>query len=235
MLLEIGVEEMPADDVTAALAQAKVSAQTLFDELRLTFAGLDVFATPRRIVVIAREVAPRQSDEEFVAKGPPADRAFDADGNPTRAATGFARGKGVEVADLLVKDLDGGSYVTAAVRNAGKPATEVLSKALPGFIDRLKFSKSMRWNTTDQAFSRPIRWIAALFGEAIIPFEFAGVVSGNITRGLRPSGSVKRELTDAASYRRFCRQQGILLDAEGAQRSDTRTNRRPGRRKSMLR
>ena len=212
VLIEIGVEEMPADDVDAALAQAKDAAPALFEELRLTHDGLDVFATPRRIAVIARDVAPRQADEEFVAKGPPADRAYDADGKPTRAALGFARGKGLDAADLKIAEMDGGRYVTALVRNAGQPSTEVLAEALPDFIAGLKFSKSMRWNTTDQAFSRPIRWIAALFGEAVIPIEFAGLVSRNITRGLRPFGSAEIQLSDAASYRQACRQQGILLD-----------------------
>ncbi len=211
LLLEIGVEEMPADDVDAALAQAKTAAPALFDELRLTHAGLDGYATPRRIVLIARAVSPRQADEEFVAKGPPADRAYDADGKPTRAALGFARGKDVDAADLKIAQMDGGSYVTALVRNAGQPSTEVLAKALPGFIAGIKFSKSMRWNSTDQAFSRPIRWIAALFGEQVIPFECSGVASGNITRGLRPNGSPEIEVTGLSDYQKHCGKQGIVL------------------------
>ncbi len=213
VLIEIGVEELPADDVAAALAQAKDAAPRLFDELRLTYAELNVFATPRRIVVIARDVAPRQADEKFLAKGPPADRAYDAAGNPTRAAIGFARGKGVDIADLKVEQIDGGRYVTAVVRNEGRPATEVLAEALPGFVTGLKFSKSMRWNHTDVAFSRPIRWVVALFGETIIPFEFAGLASGHLTRGLRPAGSPEFELTGASEYIQLCRRQGILLDA----------------------
>ena len=166
VLIEIGVEEMPADDVAAALEQAKTLAPALFDELRLSHEGLEVHATPRRIVVIAREVAPRQADEEFIAKGPPADRAYDADGQPTRAALGFARGKGVDVADLMVRDMDGWRYVTAVVRNEGRPATEMLAQALPDLIAGLKFGRSMRWNASGVAFSRPIRWIVALFGES---------------------------------------------------------------------
>ena len=175
--------------------------------------SLAVYATPRRIVVIARELAPRQADEEFVAKGPPADRAYDADGNPTRAASGFARGKGVDIADLQVRDLDGGRYVTAVVRNEGKPAAEVLANVLPDFIAGLSFSKSMRWNATDQAFSRPIRWIAALYGDCVIPFDYAGVASGSFTRGIRPKGSTEIELSDAADYQQACLEQGILLDS----------------------
>ncbi len=218
VLIEIGVEEMPADDVAAALKQARIAAPALFDELRLGHEGLEVYATPRRIVVIARQVAPRQADEEFIAKGPPADRAYDAEGNPTRAALGFARGKGVDVADLVVTDLDGGRYVTAVVRRVGRPATEALAEGLPGFVAGIKFDKSMRWNESGVAFSRPIRWIAALFGESVIPFEYAGVASGNATRGLRPIGSLDIKLKDAAAYKVVCEEKGITLDYEERKR-----------------
>ena len=212
VLIEIGVEEMPADDVAAALKQAKASAPALFDELRLRHEGLEVYATPRRIVVIARQVMPRQADEEFIAKGPPADRAYDAEGNPTRAAQGFARGKGIDVADLRIQEMDGGRYVTAVVRRVGRPATDVLAEALPAFIAGIKFDKSMRWNESGVAFSRPIRWIVALFGDMIIPFEYAGVASGNVTRGLRPYGSPNIKAIDAGAYQAACEALGILLD-----------------------
>ena len=212
VLIEIGVEEMPADDVTAALEQARKAAPAMFDELRLSYSGLKAYTTPRRIVVIARNVAPRQADEEFIAKGPPADRAFDADGNPTRAAQGFARGKGVAVEELSIDDVDGGRYVTATVRIQGKPTIDILAEALPNFIAGLKFAKTMRWNQSKAAFSRPIRWIVALFGEAVIRFEYAGIASGNVTRGLRPFGSPEFELQGAASYARACKSQGIVLD-----------------------
>ena len=212
VLIEIGVEEMPADDVAVALAQVKASAPVLFDELRLSHSGLEVHATPRRIVVIVRDVAPRQADEEFIAKGPPAERAYDADGNPTRAATGFARGKGVDVADLLVKDLDGGRYVTAVVRNEGRSATAALTEALSDFVAGLNLGRSMRWNASGVAFSRPIRWLLALFGEAVIPSEYAGVASGNETRGLRPLGSPRIEVAGRQDYEDKLRKQGVVLD-----------------------
>lgn len=212
-LLEIGVEEMPAVDVEIALQHARRAAPALFDELRLEHAGIAVHATPRRIVVHARDVTPRQLDEEFVAKGPPADRAFDADGRATRAALGFARGKGVAVDDLRIEDLDGGRYVTALVRTAGRPATEVLAQALPAFIADLRFPKSMRWNDSGAAFSRPLRWLVALYGESLIPCAYAGIVSGRTTRGLRPSGSPEIAIQAAADYFGACGEQGIVLDA----------------------
>ena len=218
VLIEIGVEEMPAQDVDAALQQARESAQTMFADLRLELHGLQVYATPRRIVLHGRDVAPKQRDQEFVAKGPPAERAYDADGEPTRAAIGFARGKGVAVSDLRVEELDGGRYVTALVRTAGRPTTDALADALPDFIAGLRFGKSMRWNASDIAFSRPIRWIVALFGAAVIPCAYAGVASGSKTRGLRPDGSPEFALRDAAAYFDACAEQGIVLD--GGQRSE---------------
>ena len=212
VLLEIGVEELPAADVTAALQQATAASAALFKRLRLAHAGIDVYATPRRIVLMARQVAPRQTDEEFVAKGPPAERAYDADGAPTRAALGFARGKGVDVAELISREMDGGTYVTAVLRNAGRPTGEALAEALPGFIADLRFGKSMRWNAAGIAFSRPIRWLVALFGGSVIPFEYAGLASGRLTRGLRPYGSRELMLKEAAAYQEACEAQGIVLD-----------------------
>ncbi len=214
VLIEIGVEEMPADDVASALAQLQEAASRLFDTLRLTHASVETYVTPRRIVVLAKGVATRQTDEEWVSKGPPAARAYDAQRNPTRAATGFARGKGVDVEDLRIEEIDGGKYITALVRNIGEPTTDVLAAALPDLLADLKFSKSMRWNATGTAFSRPIRWIVALFGETVIPLEFAGVASGNLSCGLRPLGSPKIALRDASAYRQSCEKQGIVLDTE---------------------
>ncbi len=217
-LLEIGVEEMPAGDVEIALQQAQKAAAALFDELRLAHEGIKVHATPRRIVMQVAQLQPRQPDEESVAKGPPADRAYAADGQPTRAALGFARGKGVAVEDLRIEDMAGGRYVTALVQRPGKPATEVLAQALPGFIGDFRFPKSMRWDESGAAFSRPLRWLLALYGDSVIPCAYAGIASGAATRGLRPYGSPLVELSSAAAYARFCAEQGILLDMQ--QRKD---------------
>ncbi len=217
VLIEIGVEELPAQDVDDVLGQVQKSAPQLFADLRLQHEGVDVYATPRRVVVIAKNVVARQDDEEFVAKGPPAERAFDADGNPTNAAQGFARGKGVDVADLKVEEIDGGKYVTALVHNTGRPATDVLAEALSDFVDAIKVGKSMRWNETGIPFSRPIRWFVALFGDSVIPFDYAGVASGNVTRGLRPYGSPEIEIANVDDYLKAMDEQLIVLDLDQRQ------------------
>ena len=211
-LLEIGVEELPAADVDAALEYLTAASKTLFDEAHLAVEGLNVMATPRRLVVSAERVAERQPDRETIEKGPPANRAFDADGKPTKAAEGFARSRGVNVEELVVSEIDGGEYVTAKVKYTGRAASVVLAEQLPQFIASLKFAKSMRWNATGVTFSRPVRWIVALYGDQVIPFTYAGIASGNVTRGLRPFGSPEQAAASSADYFRFMESQGIVLD-----------------------
>ncbi len=212
VLLEIGVEELPAADVTAAQEQLTTAAVTLFDDLRLTYESVHVYATPRRLVLHAEKVAPKQPNQETVEKGPPANRAFDDDGNPTKAAQGFARGKGVDVEALRVEEIDGGEYVVATVFTEGRYTVDVLEEALPDLIDGIKFGRSMRWNASNITFSRPIRWIVALFGNAVIPFEYAGVVSSNVTRGLRPYGSLPHPVGEPLDYLDSMGKQNIYLD-----------------------
>ena len=214
VLIEVGVEEMPADDVEASRRQLQAHAAGLFHNLLLNFEVIETYTTPRRIVVIARNVSPSQAVEKYWAKGPPANRAYDAEGQPTRAAIGFARSKGVDVADLVEDTIDGGRYMMAEVSPVGRSAPEALSEALSEFLAFIRFDKSMRWNDADVAFSRPIRWIVALFGDSVIPFEYAGVASGKATRGLRPYGSPDIEVTSASEFLKECRRQGILLDSE---------------------
>ncbi len=209
-LFEIGVEELPAADVDAALEQLSVSAPRLFDDLRLAHGEVRVYATPRRLVVSVKDLATRQTDLEQVARGPSADRAYDADGKPTKAAEGFARGKGVSVDDLRVED----GYVVATVREEGKPSAMVLMEALPGLVAGIKFGKSMRWNASNVAFSRPIRWFLALHGEAVIVFEYADVISGDSTRGLRPYGSPLHPVKTPEEYFETLETEGVILDID---------------------
>jgi glycyl-tRNA synthetase len=213
-LFEIGVEELPADDVDDALAQLTLAAPKLFDDLRLANEGVTVAATPRRLVIRAQKVAPRQPDRDLIARGPSADRAFDAQGKPTKAAEGFARGRGVDVNALEIREMDGGRYVIAQVREVGRSAVEVLAEKLPELMAGIKFGKSMRWNSSNIAFSRPIRWIVAMLGETVIPFTYANIPSSSVTRGLRPYGSPEHQLVGGAPYDTVIHHQGIILDRE---------------------
>jgi len=213
-LLEVGTEEMPAADVVAAIEQLQEATPRLLEELRLEHGDIQVTGTPRRLVVYVEELAARQQDVEREVKGPPVSVAFDDEGRPTRAAEGFARSQGVTVEELQCRSTPKGEWVFAIKREPGRPAAEVLSEALPKLIAGLHFPLSMRWNASNVAFSRPIRWLVALHGEQVIPFEYAGVASGRTTRGLRPLGSPDIEIARAADYWQVMAENGIVVRRE---------------------
>ncbi len=216
-LLEIGTEELPAADLESARSQLEALIPALFDDLHLEHGSIRILATPRRLVVSVESVASEQPDREQVIKGPPADRAYDDQGKPTRAAEGFARSKGIQVEDLQVQEIDGGRYVVAVVHQTGRPAMDVLAEAMPGLIAALHFEKTMRWNKSNVAFSRPIRWLLALLGSQVVPFEYAGLASGNLTRGLRQLEPATFAVGSSQEYFTALEQQGILLDVQERQ------------------
>ncbi len=227
LLLEVGVEEMPAADVASALAQLHDLAPKMLAEARLEHGPVSVLATPRRLAVLLRDLAPRQPDREVVVKGPPVARAFDATGLPTPAAEGFARKHHLSPAALERRVLDDGEYVVAVIKETGQPTPAVLREALPKLISALKFEKTMRWRAGDPTtFSRPIRWIVALFGETVVPFEFAGLQSGNVSRGLRPLGSPAIPLTSADDYLAAMKKAKIEVDPEKRRTAILRQARR---------
>jgi len=212
LLVEIGTEELPPGDLEDALAQLRDRVPVLLDELRLKHGEIKVLGTPRRLVVHVEDLAPNQEDIEELVKGPPANRAFDADGNPTKAAEGFARSKGVDVGQLEAREIDGGEYVVAVVQQEGRSSLEILTDVLPKLVADIHFVKTMRWNQTNVAFSRPIRWLAALHGEAVIPFEYAGLQAGANTQGLRFSKNESMVIKNSNDYFAKLKKEGILLD-----------------------
>ncbi len=213
-LLEIGSEELPAGDLSSALKQLKAMVQPLLDELRLSYERIEIRGTPRRLAVIVHKLANRQTDLEMEVKGPPADRAFDPDGNPTKAAEGFARSKGVKPSELMVVVEDDRRYVVARVQETGRPAAQALAEVLPDLISNIKFEKTMRWNSSNVSYSRPLRWIVALFGTEIIPFMYAGVPSGRVSRGQRLDDSPEIEIDDAAHYADIMAENRIVIQTE---------------------
>ena len=172
----------------------------LLDELHLEHGDVRIFSTPRRLVVSIANFSPCQPDREDLVKGPPADKAFDKNGIASPAAIGFAKKNGVDTKDLEVREENGGKYVFAMVKQSGRSTPEVLSEALPKLVESIKFEKSMKWNESGVAFSRPIRWFVALLGDQIIPFEYAGVTSSNVTRGLRPYDLPEIKIPSAEKY-----------------------------------
>ncbi len=213
-LLEIGTEELPAGDLNDALAQLQQLVPTRLDEARLDYESLQVLGTPRRLAVLVNKLAPRQRPVEELVKGPPTRVAFDSAGDPTKAAEGFARKFGVGVKDLEVRKMDGGEYVVAVNRQEGLPATEVLPSLLSELITGLRFGKSMRWNASGVAFSRPVRWLVALLGDAVIPFQYAGLISGRTSRSSRPQDSAAFEIARADDYLDLLAEREIVVDPD---------------------
>lgn len=216
-LLEIGSEELPPEDVDSAVAQLRTLVPELLDDLRLRYDRIDVHGTPRRLAVIVHRLLGRQADLETEMKGPPADRAFDANGNPTKAAVGFARSKGVDVSDLRVVEEGDKRYAAAVVREEGQPAAAVLAETLPDLMASIKFQKSMRWNHTNVNYSRPLRWIVALYGPDVVPFFYAGVESDRVSHGLLPYGSPAIEIDDAANYAVIMRKNSVVVSKQKRQ------------------
>ena len=213
-LLEIGIEELPAADLESALSQISQLAETMLDDLRLAHGEIQVFGTPRRLALLVKSLAPRQDDLSQKVKGPPADRAFDKDGNPTPAAAGFARSKGMDVKELKSEQIDGGIYLVAEVFELGRSFIEVLPGKLADLVAGIRFDKSMRWNESGVAFSRPIRWLVSLFGNQVVTFTYAGLTAGRETRGLRFSENETFNLKNVSSYLPFLKEQGILADPD---------------------
>jgi glycyl-tRNA synthetase len=213
-LLEIGTEELPAGDLTSAIEQLTEQTRRLLAEARLEHGQVRVTGTPRRLAIYVEGLAPKQQDREERVKGPPAKVAYDAESRPTKAALGFARGQGVSVDDLEVREMDGGQYVVATKVEEGKPTPEVLAGLLPQLISTLRFNMTMRWNESGVAFSRPIRWFVALLGYQAIPFEYAGIQSGHISRGLRPLGSPELAIKNAGDYFDVMAANSIVVDTD---------------------
>lgn len=213
-LFEIGTEELPAGHLSHLLAQLRRRVPEALNTLRLDYEDVHVWGTPRRLVIFVDNLASRQSDEERVVKGPPAQVAYDEDGEPTRAAEGFARSRGGRVEDLRVVEMDGGEYVVIEQKVEGRPASEVLQEVLADWVADLHVPRSMRWNATQVAFSRPIRWLVCLLDERVIPLEYAGVRSGRVTRGPRPVGSPEVALASARDYVSTLSSYGVLVDPQ---------------------
>ena len=208
LLFEIGAEEIPAGFMPNILGQLKQLAETKLNDAHLPFESIATYGTPRRLALIVKGLADTSAEISERHKGPSASIAYDADGNATKAAIGFARGKGLDVADLVVED----GYIYAETKTAGVPAKDIVSEILPQLITGLNFPKSMHWGNLDAKFVRPVRWLVALLDEEVIPVEFATVKSGNVTRGHRFLGADEITIKNAASYVDTLKENFVMVD-----------------------
>ena len=210
LLFEIGAEEIPAGFMPNILGQLKTLAETKLNDAHLPFESIETYGTPRRLALIVKGLADTSAEISERHKGPSASIAYDADGNATKAAIGFARGKGLDVADLVVED----GYIYAETKTAGVPAKDIVSEMLPQLITGLNFPKSMHWGDLDAKFVRPVRWLVALLDEEVIPVEFATVKSGNVTRGHRFLGADEITIKNAASYVDTLKENFVMVDQD---------------------
>ena len=186
LIFEIGTEEIPSAALYKATEQLKTLAVKALDEAGLSHGTVETCSSPRRMILSVKELAESTQAIETKAKGPAAKIAFDAEGKPTKAAAGFARGKGIEPEQLVVEaDENGVDYVYALVSKPAVPATELLGGILQGLVKGLSWPRSQRWGSLHDTFSRPVRWLLALLGEQVVPVEFAGLTAGRTTYGHR--------------------------------------------------
>ncbi len=214
LVLEIGTEEIPARFLSDLQAGLKAGCTAAFDKALLECTSIETFATPRRLVLRVDGLSPLQRTAEDVVTGPPRRVAYDAAGQPTKAALGFARTNGVTLDDAFILETDKGEYLAVRRVTGGAAAADILPGILPGIIGALPFPKRMRWGSLDFAFGRPVRWILAMLDDAVLPFPLAGISSGNLTWGHRVMGPGPFVVTDAEQYFTLIAAQGrVVLDA----------------------
>lgn len=231
LLLEIGCEELPASFVAGALAALPGLVLGRLDAARVGHGEAQPLGSPRRIALIVRGVEERQPDLSEEASGPPAGAAYDKEGKPTKAAEAFAKKLGVDVGELRLVDTPKGKYLVGTRREQGRDTRELLPKLLQEAIAAIPFRKSMRWGRSEVAFGRPVHWLVALFGDAIVDLEYAGVRSGRASFGHRFLAPAKLELEAPASYVPTLREAHVFVDPK--ERSATMLARLHERAKAL--
>ncbi|MDY0300546.1 MAG: glycine--tRNA ligase subunit beta [Trichlorobacter sp.] len=212
LLLEIGAEEIPAGFVPRALKSMEDMIRKELTAARLCFDEIVTMGTPRRLVLLVRGLPELQPDAEVTAMGPSKKAAFDAEGKPTKAAEGFARGQGVDVADLQVINTDKGEYLSVTKTESGRPVSALLQELLPELVASIPFKKSMRWSDLEIRFARPVHWIVALFDGQVIPFAFGPVKSGNISCGHRFMANQNFTVNSFEQYLAECERHFVIVD-----------------------
>ncbi|MBC2889676.1 glycine--tRNA ligase subunit beta [Gordonibacter massiliensis (ex Traore et al. 2017)] len=198
LAFEVGTEEIPAFDLHKATQQLEKLVPEALDAVRVPHGDVSIHTTPRRLIALVEGVADATEALEEVFRGPSAKIAFDAEGNPTKAAVGFARGKGLDVDALERREENGAEYVFATRSVPARDVAELLPGVLEGVITGISWPKSCRWGTRGEYFSRPVRWLVALLDERVIPVEFAGLTAGKLTCGHRFLAPGPHEVARAA-------------------------------------
>lgn len=212
LLVELGLEEMPAYVVTPAMKQLGEKMTAFLADNRLTFEDIEVFSTPRRLAVRVKGLADKQSDLEEDFKGPAKKIALDADGNFTKAAEGFVRGKGLSVDDITFREVKGEEYVYVTKHEEGKPAREVL-ETVTSVLKDLTFPVNMHWANNTFEYIRPVHTLIVLLDDEALDLDFLDITSGRTSRGHRFLGT-EVEVASADSYEEDLRHSFVIADSK---------------------
>ena len=212
LLFEIGTEEIPAAFLSKAVGDMEEIIGKSLTEKRIGHTGIKCLATPRRLVLYISDVAQKQEDQTLEKLGPAKKAAFDENGQPTKAALGFARGQGMEVSQLETIVTDKGEYLGARKTIPGQPTVTLLPEILTGFLLTIPFRKSMRWGNYDLRFARPVHWILALYGGKVVPLKIEDIESGNMSRGHRFMSPAPFGVSDFKDYLSKTRENFIIAD-----------------------
>lgn len=214
LLLEIGTEEIPSRFIPQALEKMAEIIGRLFEENRIDYGKVSTMGTPRRLVLMVEDLSETQKSSIREVIGPMKKIAYDESGDPTKAAIGFARGQGISVSDLRIKVTEKGEYISAVFEETGVEVDKLLPEILSGFINSIPFPKYMRWMDKNLKFARPIHWILALYGDAVIHFEIDGIKSGNVTRGHRFMSPGAFQVKDQKIYQHLLENNYVIIDQE---------------------
>lgn len=214
LAFEIGTEEIPAFDLDQATKQLRKLVPEALEAARIPHGEIDVKSSPRRLIVMVEDVAEETEALAEEHKGPSAKIAFDEEGNPTKAAIGFARGKGLGVEDLECREVGGVEYVFATKNVPAQPVSDLLTGVLEELIVSISWPKSCRWGVQSEYFTRPVRWILAMLDDQVVPVSFAGLESGNCTMGHRVLAPGSHEVDTASDLLRVVRDSYVIASQE---------------------
>ena len=237
LLFEIGTEEIPAGFLSKAIADMEEIIRKSFTEKRIIFEGIKCMATPRRLVLYIAAVGEKQEDQTIEKMGPAKKAAFDENGNPTKAALGFAKSQGLEISELEIIVTEKGEYLGARKTISGQSTEVLLPEILTNFLLNIPFKKSMRWSSYDLRFARPIHWLLALYGGSVIPLKIEDIESGNTSCGHRFMSPAPFAVSNFEDYLAKARQNYVIADPVERKKfvsgRSTKSGRRD-RRKNIL-
>ncbi|HYF82380.1 MAG TPA: glycine--tRNA ligase subunit beta [Clostridia bacterium] len=214
LLFEIGTEEIPAKYMPATLEQVKGIAESMLKGNRIVFEEIKSYGTPRRIVLFVRGIAEQQEDLEELVKGPSRKAAYDENGNPSKALSGFLKGQKAELQDVFIQELSGVEYVYFKKQEKGRPTKEVLKTILPNILTSITFPKSMKWGNKSFRFARPVRWLVPILGDELIEFDKDGIQCSRSTKGHRVLSNGSIEIRNTAEYFEKLREGFVIVDQD---------------------